>query len=66
VQRQFTKVKKSRDLLALQVDAKLFSLALRSYPELFLREPNVSFEQHFLSLIVAAQNHPSSTHTVVS
>ena len=36
-----------------QVDAELFLLALRSYPEMFRQRPDVSFEQHFLSLVAA-------------
>jgi len=59
VQRQLSASKKFGDRRALQVDTELFNLALRSYPELFRREPNVSFEQHFLSLIVAAHSDTS-------
>jgi len=66
VQRQLSVTKKSRVGRALQVDVKVFSLALRSYPELFRRKPNVSFEQHFLSLIVAAQSHASSARSCTS
>ena len=51
--------KGSADRRALQVDVKLFKLALRSYPELFQCEPKVTFEQHFLSLIAAAQRNTS-------
>lgn len=52
----------SADRRALQVDVKLFQLALRSYPELFRREPSITFEQHFLSLVASAQSkvHPPS------
>ena len=39
VQRQLSVNKKLGDRRALPVDAKVFNLALRSYPELFLREP---------------------------
>ncbi len=47
---------------ALKVDVKLFDLALRSDPELFRSEPTVTFEQHFLSLIAAAQTDGRRTH----
>ena len=38
----------------IQIDAELFLLAVRSYPERFSHQPAVSFEQHFLSLVVAS------------
>jgi hypothetical protein len=38
----------------IQIDAELFLLAVRSYPERFCHQPAVSFEQHFLSLVVAS------------
>jgi hypothetical protein len=41
--------------ISMPVDAKLFLLALRSYPEQFRRQPSVSFEQHFWSLLTATQ-----------
>jgi hypothetical protein len=63
VQYHFGESKKSSNHGSLRGDAQLFRLALNSYPELFLRQPSVTFEQHFLSLIVAAQNHSHSTDT---
>ena len=55
--------RESEDRRAIEVDVKLFQLALRSYPELFRREPAITFEQHFLSLMVAAQSDPRRTQT---
>ena len=66
MQRELSVTNKSRDRRALQIDAKVFTLAIRSYPELFRRKPNVSFEEHFLSLIVAAQSHTSDARSCTS
>jgi len=46
----------------IQVDAELFLLAVRSYPERFCQQPAVTFEQHFLSL--ASQGAVASAHAV--
>lgn len=39
----------------MQVDAEVFLLAVRSYPERFRLQPTTTFEQHFLSLVAASQ-----------
>lgn len=44
---------------AVHVDAELFLLALRSYPEMFRKRPGVTFEQHFLSLVATVQSGTS-------
>jgi hypothetical protein len=46
----------------IQVDAELFLLALRSYPELFRQRPDVCFEQHLMSLVVAVRSGMSRAH----
>lgn len=62
VQRWSNDSERSSKQRALRVDVELFNLALRSYPELFRCEPTVTFEQHFLSLIAAAQTNGRQTH----
>ena len=49
---------------AIRIDVKLFERALRSYPDLFQRAPGASFEQHFLSLLMAAESDAGQTHAV--
>ena len=46
----------------MQVDAKLFLLAVHSYPERFHHQPAVSFEQHLLSLVAASQPVRAQAH----
>jgi len=48
------RVPQSQKSAPIQIDAELFLLAVRSYPERFCHQPAVSFEQHFLSLVVAS------------
>jgi len=46
----------------IQIDAEVFLLAVHSYPERFHRQPAVSFEQHFLSLVEASQSRSTQAH----
>ena len=46
----------------IQVDAEVFLLAVRSYPERFRLQPAMTFEQHFLSLVAASQPALSQAH----
>ena len=48
------RVSQNQKSAPIQIDAELFLLAVRSYPERFCHQPAVSFEQHFLSLVVAS------------
>lgn len=64
VQRNFRNLEEHQDSKpsTIQVEAELFLLAVRSYPERFCHQPGVSFEQHFLSLVTASQAVASSAH----
>ena len=50
----------------IQIDAEVFLLAVHSYPERFHRQPAVTFEQHFLSLVAASQSRLTQAHAAGS